>query len=135
MKTPLIKPILAGMLSLGVIAVLPSCVETSTGLHGSRPHYSSGSGRVVKTLPRGYREEQYDGVRYYHHSGTYYRQGSGGYMVVDAPRSRSGSPHRGNSGPDRRDDDRRGDRYDNDRGRNDSKPGSGNWQSRDDNRR
>lgn len=44
-------------------------------------------GYTVTSLPGGYRSEAIAGSTYYYHDGYYYRQGSGGYVVVDAPRT------------------------------------------------
>ncbi|RPJ35134.1 MAG: hypothetical protein EHM17_03810 [Verrucomicrobiaceae bacterium] len=44
-------------------------------------------GYTVTSLPGGYRSENISGSTYYYHDGYYYRPGSGGYVVVDAPRS------------------------------------------------
>lgn len=61
------------------------------------PYDSQGGGSVsvtryspgyrVHTLPGGYRSEYIMGNTYYYHDGYYYRPGSGGYIVVDAPRN------------------------------------------------
>jgi hypothetical protein len=44
-------------------------------------------GYRVNALPGGYRSEVLSGSTYYYHEGYYYRPSSGGYIVVDAPRS------------------------------------------------
>jgi hypothetical protein len=44
-------------------------------------------GYRVTSLPGGYRSETISGRTYYYHDGYYYNRGSGGYVVVDAPRS------------------------------------------------
>jgi hypothetical protein len=61
------------------------------------PYDSQGDGSVsvtryspgyrVNSLPGGYRSENISGSTYYYHDGYYYRPGSGGYVVVDAPRT------------------------------------------------
>jgi hypothetical protein len=61
------------------------------------PYDSQGGGSVtvtsyrpgyrVNSLPGGYRSETISGSTYYYHDGHYYRPGSGGYVIVDAPRS------------------------------------------------
>jgi hypothetical protein len=61
------------------------------------PYDSDGGGSVsvtryspgyrVNSLPGGYRSENISGSTYYYHDGYYYRPGSGGYVVVDAPRN------------------------------------------------
>lgn len=61
------------------------------------PYDSNGGGSVtvsryspgyrINSLPGGYRSETISGSTYYYHDGYYYRSGSGGYVVVDAPRS------------------------------------------------
>jgi hypothetical protein len=44
-------------------------------------------GYRINSLPGGYRSETISGSTYYYHDGHYYRQASGGYVVVDAPRN------------------------------------------------
>lgn len=44
-------------------------------------------GYRVTSLPGGYRSEIISGSTYYYYDGCYYRPSSGGYIVVDAPRS------------------------------------------------
>lgn len=61
------------------------------------PYDSHGGGSVsvtryspgyrINSLPGGYRSENISGSTYYYHDGYYYRPGSGGYVVVDAPRT------------------------------------------------
>ena len=67
---------------------LASCVVpydspggTSVAVSSYRPGYT------VTSLPGGYRSENISGSTYYYHNGSYYRPGSGGYVIVDAPRS------------------------------------------------
>lgn len=43
-------------------------------------------GYRVNSLPGGYRSETILGNTYYYHDGYYYRTGSEGYVIVDAPR-------------------------------------------------
>lgn len=67
---------------------LASCVvpyDSNDGGSVSVTRYSPGY--RVNTLPGGYRSENISGSTYYYHDGYYYRPGSGGYVVVDAPRS------------------------------------------------
>jgi len=67
---------------------LASCVVPYDGQStGSVTVSSYSPGYRVNTLPGGYRSELISGSTYYYHDGYYYRQGSGGYVVVDAPRS------------------------------------------------
>lgn len=40
---------------------------------------------VIRSLPRGYRTVNYQGVRYYRHGDSYYQPASGGYRVVASP--------------------------------------------------
>jgi len=44
-------------------------------------------GYQINSLPSGYRRETISGRTYYYHDGYYYQPRSGGYVVVDAPRS------------------------------------------------
>jgi hypothetical protein len=53
----------------------------SASLTNYRPGYQ------VSSLPGGYRSEIISGSTYYYHDGYYYRPGSSGYTVVDAPRN------------------------------------------------
>lgn len=67
---------------------LASCVvpyDSPSG--GSATVTTYRSGYRVDSLPSGYRSEVISGNTYYYNDGHYYRQGSGGYVVVDAPRS------------------------------------------------
>lgn len=67
---------------------LTSCVVPydSDGGGGSVTVRSYSPGYRINSLPGGYRSETISGSTYYYHDGYYYRQGSGGYVVVDAPR-------------------------------------------------
>ena len=67
---------------------LASCVvpyDSHGGGSVSVTRYSPGY--RVNSLPGGYRSENISGSTYYYHEGYYYRPGSGGYVVVDAPRT------------------------------------------------
>ena len=67
---------------------LVSCVVPYDSQGGGSVTVSSYSpGYRVQTLPGGYRSEVISGNTYYYHDGYYYNQGSGGYVVVDAPRN------------------------------------------------
>lgn len=66
---------------------LASCVVPYDSYDGgsvSVTRYSPGYS--VASLPGGYRSEVISGRNYYYHDGYYYNRGSGGYVVVDAPR-------------------------------------------------
>ena len=95
MKRPVTKAILLGGLGF-IAAILQSCVtpyvETG-GPVGSVTTYQAGY--ETRSLPPGYRTEVIGDESYYTHNGTYYRQGSGGYVVVDAPATRSRGYDRG----------------------------------------
>jgi hypothetical protein len=67
---------------------LSSCVvpyDSHGGSSVSVTRYSPGY--RITSLPGGYRSENISGSTYYYHDGYYYRPGSGGYVVVDAPRT------------------------------------------------
>lgn len=67
---------------------LTSCVVPYDSPGGGSVSVTSYSpGYRVNSLPGGYRSEIISGGTYYYHDGHYYRQGSGGYMVVEAPRN------------------------------------------------
>ena len=67
---------------------LASCVVPHDSMGGGSVTVSSYSpGYTVASLPGGYRTERISGSTYYYHDGSYFRQGSGGYVVVDAPRT------------------------------------------------
>jgi len=67
---------------------LTSCVVPYDSNSGGSVTVSSYSpGYRINSLPGGYRSETILGSTYYYHDGYYYRSGSGGYVVVDAPRS------------------------------------------------
>lgn len=67
---------------------LATCVVPDHALSsGSVTVTSHRPGYTVSSLPGGYRRENILGSTYYYHDGSYYRQGSGGYVVVDAPRN------------------------------------------------
>ncbi len=71
-------------LCMGVV----SCVvpyDSHGGSSVSVTRYSPGY--RITSLPGGYRSENISGSTYYYHDGYYYRPGSGGYVVVDAPRT------------------------------------------------
>lgn len=67
---------------------LTSCMVPYDSQGGGSVTVSSYSpGYTVTSLPGGYRSERISGSTYYYHDGSYYRQGSGGYVVVEAPRT------------------------------------------------
>ena len=67
---------------------LASCVVPYDSQGGGSVTVTSYSpGYRVNSLPGGYRSETISGRNYYYHDGYYYRQGSGGYVIVDAPRN------------------------------------------------
>lgn len=97
-----------------------SCITPYDAHGGGSVAISSYSpGYRVTSLPGGYRRESIAGSTYYYHNGHYYRQGSGGYVVVEAPRrsryyddySRYQRSDRSDWG-DRRTSSRRDSRYD-----------------------
>ncbi len=77
--------------SLAVGLSLSSCVDPSYNSYGHNGHsgYSSGysPGYRLSSLPNGYRSENISGRTYYYHDGHYYQPNSGGYAVVEAPRT------------------------------------------------
>ena len=97
MKNPVTKALLLGSLGF-VAAILQSCVtpyvETG-GPVGSVTTYQAGY--ETRSLPRGYRTEVIGDESYYTHNGTYYRRGSGGYVVVEAPTRTRGYDRGGRS--------------------------------------
>lgn len=88
MKTSFTKKVVLGCLGITLGILLPGCVESYAQDYGS-PYATTAyrPGYEVRVLPPGYRSEVIGGTRYYHHSGTYYRPRSGGYVVVEAPRT------------------------------------------------
>lgn len=70
---------------------LSSCIDPSYNPYGNNSHstYSSGysPGYRINSLPSGYRTENISGRTYYYHDGYYYQPNSGGYAVVEAPRT------------------------------------------------
>jgi hypothetical protein len=67
---------------------LASCLlpyDSQDGGSVSVTRYSPGY--RVNSLPGGYRSENISGSTYYYYNGYYYRPVSGGYVVVDAPRT------------------------------------------------
>lgn len=89
MKTSSKKNFPLACLGLAVAALLSSCVDPYYAGRGGPPS-SVVEHREIRRLPSGYRTEVIDGNNYYNHNGTYYRRQSGGYVVVEAPRSRYG---------------------------------------------
>lgn len=82
-STPLL---LATSLAIGM--TLSSCIVPSDGYGGTSTTVTTYQpGRRIDTLPSGYRSEAISGTTYYYHDGYYYRPQSGGYVVVEAPRS------------------------------------------------
>ncbi len=85
-----LKPLM--MISSLVIGLsLSSCVDPYYNGYGqnSQTTYSSGysPGYRLGSLPSGYRTENISGRTYYYHDGHYYEPNSGGYAVVEAPRT------------------------------------------------
>lgn len=77
---------------MSVIAGLALCIGLSSCVASyDSPGYAQATvyspGYRVTALPGGYRSEVISGSTYYYHDGYYYRPSSGGYIVVDAPRS------------------------------------------------
>jgi hypothetical protein len=86
-----LKPLII-ISSLTVGLSLSSCVDPSYQQYGSnyqRSSYNSGysPGYRTTSLPSGYRTEYISGRTYHYHNGQYYQPNSGGYMVVEAPRT------------------------------------------------
>ncbi len=71
---------------LALCMALSSCFASYDARgYGHTGTYSTGY--RVNALPGGYRSEMISGRTYYYHDGYYYRPSSGGYIIVDAPRS------------------------------------------------
>lgn len=64
-----------------------SCVAPYDSPGGAVITSSYRPGYTVTSLPGGYRSEMISGRNYYYHNGSYYRQGSSGYVIVEAPRN------------------------------------------------
>ena len=87
MKSSTTSLLLATSLVIG--SALTSCVvpvdgnasTTTTTYTDYQPGYR------INSLPSGYRSEVISGSTYYYNDGHYYRSQSGGYVVVDAPRT------------------------------------------------
>jgi hypothetical protein len=74
--------------SLVIGAALTSCVVPADAYGITSTTYSTYEpGYRTTSLPRGYRSEVISGNTYYYNNGSYYRPQSGGYVVVDAPRT------------------------------------------------
>jgi hypothetical protein len=93
MKTSFTKNLSLACLGLAVGTLLPNCVDPYYADQGGPPSrvVEYRQDREIRRLPSGYRTEVIDGNNYYNHNGTYYRRQSGGYVVVEAPRSRYGN--------------------------------------------
>ena len=88
MKHPITLLSPAAGLAIGM--TLSSCIVPSDGYGGSSTTVTTYQpGRRIHSLPGGYRTETISGTSYYYHDGAYYRRDSGGYVVVEAPRSSS----------------------------------------------
>ena len=74
------------MTGVAICMGLASCIVPYDS-HGSGYTTTYRPGYSVTSLPGGYRSEVISGSTYYYHDGYYYRRGSRGYVVVDAPRS------------------------------------------------
>ncbi len=87
MKHPITPVISAASLAIGM--TLSSCIVPSDGYGESSTTTVTTyqPGRRIHSLPGGYRTETISGTPYYYHDGAYYRRDSGGYVVVEAPRS------------------------------------------------
>lgn len=84
------KSLFLGGLGLAAAILQASCVTPygeAYGPSGSVTTYQAGY--ETRSLPPGYRTEVIGDQSYYTHNGTYYRRGSGGYVVVEAPVTRS----------------------------------------------
>lgn len=79
-------PTLLAISSLTIGFGLTSCVAPYDAYGGTTVTTYS-PGHRINSLPGGYRTEIIGGSTYYYHNGSYYRSGSGGYVVADAPRS------------------------------------------------
>jgi hypothetical protein len=86
MKHPIRLLIPAAGLAIGM--TFSSCIVPTDGYGGSSTTVTTYQpGRRINSLPGGYRTETISGTPYYYHDGSYYRSDSGGYVVVEAPRS------------------------------------------------
>lgn len=79
-------PTLLAASSLAIGLSMTSCVAPYDA-YGTTTVTSYNPGYRINSLPSGYRTEIIGGSKYYYHNGSYYRPRSGGYVVVDAPRS------------------------------------------------
>ncbi len=79
-------PTLLAVSSLAIGLSVTSCV-TPYDAYGSTSVTTYSTGHRINSLPRGYRTEIIGGDTYYYNDGSYYRSRSGGYVVVDPPRS------------------------------------------------
>jgi len=84
MKPTTTTLLLAASLVIG--STLTSCV-VPTEAFGSTKYQTYQPGYRINSLPNGYRSEVISGSTYYYNDGHYYRPQSGGYVVVDAPRT------------------------------------------------
>jgi hypothetical protein len=73
--------------SLAIGSTLTSCVTRNERRGATATITTYQPGYRTTSLPRGYRSEVISGSTYYYNNGHYYRPGTGGYVVVDAPRS------------------------------------------------
>ena len=90
MKRFTTKSLLLGGLGLAAGLLQTSCVAPyveARGPAGTVTTYQAGY--ETRSLPPGYRTELIGDQSYYSHNGTYYRPRSGGYVVVEAPVTRS----------------------------------------------
>jgi len=79
-------PTLLAISSLAIGLTMTSCVAPYDA-YGTTTVTTYSPGHRINSLPGGYRTEIIGGSTYYYHNGSYYRSGSGGYVVVDAPGS------------------------------------------------
>lgn len=94
MKTLNNKSLILGLIGMGFVAALPSCVDpyVHADTSSSQTVTTYRNGYEVASLPSGYRTEVVGGSNYYIHNGTYYQPRSGRYVVVEAPRPRYSGP-------------------------------------------
>jgi len=78
------------LLTAGIVisSTLTSCVTPADNSATTTTTYSSYQpGYRTTSLPTGYQSEVISGSTYYYTDGQYYRSNSGGYVVVEAPRT------------------------------------------------
>jgi len=86
MKPSTTTLLLAASLAIG--STLTSCVAPIDAYGSTTTTYTDYQpGYQITSLPSGYRSEVISGSTYYYNDGRYYRPQSGGYVVVEAPRT------------------------------------------------